>query len=117
MRLLERFIASAKFLSERPGTEGLLPRYQRAFHRYEVSALPGKLAAWKSKIPPEMVASIQDEIDALLQHLDSVSNELLQKEIVDSKSQLDKSSIDKSVGKLASEYDIINWSTLREARF
>jgi hypothetical protein len=108
MRLLDRFIASAEFLAQHSRPHSLSARYQIAFHRYELSSLPGKLAAWKPRVPPDLLVSVQDELDVLLVQLGSAGEVLLQEETPDPQNPVDK---------LADDYAMIDLLPLREARF
>lgn len=78
---LGRFERSARFLAGAGGKpKGPLENYRRAFHRYEVASLPGKLAFWRQQTPPAILAGDADKLDQLLASVHDISERLLREE-------------------------------------
>ena len=109
LRLVQRFMRSASFLAQDPGTgSNPLGRYMRAYHRYEIQTLPAKLNTWLGRIPEGIAAPLAAEIDVLMQHIAATSEKLLQDSDQPVQASLDK---------LEASYATMNLSIFRQARF
>ena len=76
---LRRFQRSARYLlEEQNASPGPLGRYRRAFHLYEITTLPGKLAGWRGFVPESLKTPITGELNSLMQNVQRMSQELQQ---------------------------------------
>ncbi len=109
LRLVQRFFHSATFLAQVSGTSGNpLSRYINAYHRYEIQSIPGKLDAWRARIPAQVAAPLSAEIDVLLEHIAATSEKLLKNSDQAAQTALDK---------LRAKYATMDLSIFRQARF
>ena len=108
LRLVERFQASADFLSRSAPAHSLPGQWQHAFHRHEVLTIPAKLAGWQPFLPPDLVAPSRDELDTLLATITRCQESLLAKDSADPEN---------AAAELASSCAMIDWSPWRLPRF
>ena len=74
---LRRFQRSARYLSdEQNASPGPLGRYLRTYHFYEITTLPGKLAAWRGFIPEHLKAPVAVELDSVMEDVQRTSQAL-----------------------------------------
>jgi len=98
---LRRFLRSAHYLVGNPQAAGPLLRYRRAFHLYEVAALPQKLAIWKEHIPAEVLEGNTEQVEQLLAEVNRISERLRQgDDVKDSLDVLNSGGLDLCLGAL-----------------
>jgi hypothetical protein len=74
---LRRFQRSARILSDfQDVSPGLLGRLLRAYHLYEITTLPGKLAAWRGFIPGPLETTVAGELDSVMENVQRMSQAL-----------------------------------------
>ena len=109
VRLIQRFLRSASFLAKSSDpVSNPLGRYIRAYHRYEIQSIPGKLSTWRDRIPAEIAAPRSADIDALLEHVATASEELLRGT---------GQPVETSLETLKASYATMDLSTFMQARF
>jgi len=76
---LRRFQRSARYLSDfQNASSGPLGRVLRAYHLYEITTLPGKLAAWRGFIPESLETPVTGELDSVMENVQRMSQALQQ---------------------------------------
>jgi uncharacterized membrane protein YccC len=107
LRLVGRFVRSATYLARVPGSVNTpFGRYLHAWHGYETRTIPGKLQAWRGRIPPGIAEQQSAEFDGLLTHI-AATSERLQAE----------PGAHAALDDLRAGYATMDFSTYRQARF
>ena len=105
---LRRFQRSARYLSDcENASQGLLGRYLREFHLYEITTLPGKLAAWRNFIPDSLQTPVAGELDAVIENVQRMSQAL----------QKGHRPEEGLLARVADSYGIIDSSPLTQPRY
>ena len=73
-----------------------------------METLPAKLAVWRTRLPPEILAAVGDELDGLMGQLSIVQQQLLEPE-----GNLMYNTLESFIN----SYAMMDWSSLRESRF
>jgi uncharacterized membrane protein YccC len=112
LRLIARFLRSANYLAgDSDHRSDFADRYLRAFHRYEVDTIPGKLNTWRERIPAEVGVPLTAELEKLDRFVVDIAD--MHDKILEDDDHLTQVALDE----LEESYADMDISILTQARF